>query len=242
MKNTIIAGLVCIVALSGCTNKYQKIAQERSDSFQATMILFNKADEQCTAKLKANKYLIPLYGKIINPIGGDPTLAMLNNTEHVGDIEKVALEELDQEKSRCEKTLYDVFNSQSGVPLDISSLIMSAYKSGKTDRSELWGGKITYGEFNKRRAEVISKLRSDWDKATKQADAEFNNAMRQSQNQDNERAQNVAKYLQSQQQLNLQQQQIQNQNTNNLIQSIGDRRRTNCQSHMVGNVMQTNCN
>jgi hypothetical protein len=168
MKKWII--VILLLMLIGCTkyikppSKFEQAqpefeqakAQPQSEFEQAVLALKTSLIE-CVNKVTKNPDIAKLDGLIV--IGtGTRSFAMLNNESLIEDSKKPAIESLENEYSLCSQDLNRVFTKYPVISHEFKLIALSSVQNEKNDLSDLWGKKITIGEYNRKREIAQQKL------------------------------------------------------------------------------------
>lgn len=233
--------------LSGCTNNYRKVSDDRMQAIQFANQQIGATFTNCQKKREQNVNLNPLLGLLFNNDGSRP-LAMLNNSNYLDDSKKPALEELDRMTEQCKKDMSDTLDRNPIIPYEMRSILLLYFDSSKTNRSDLWAKKITIAEYIKKRDEASNKMGPDLSAAAKKMDEEFYATLNDAEARDRANSLATQQLYQSQQRINIQQQQIQQQQNQNSYVPLTNsftplqNNTTRCRSYMTGNQMNTDCN
>lgn len=231
--------ILFFICLNGCAQNYQKVADERNHLVQLAVQQIDASFADCNKRIQQNINLTPLNGLILSP-DNNRSLAMLNNDTYLDEAKRPALEELDREHELCRKNMIDTLLRHPTMPVELKTALLSLYDSGKIDKSELWAKKITISTYLRRRDAAYKKMNDDYAFAAKNADEQFNTAMKNAQARDHADALAAQQIYQSQQRLNLQQQQIQQQQIQNSYAPLRNKT-THCNSYILGNQLNTDC-
>ena len=227
MKKWII--VILLLMLIGCTKHIQPPSE-----FEQAQLALETSITECLNKVSKNPDIAKLDGLIVSG-KGTPSFAMLNNESLIEDSKKPALELLENEYFLCSQDLNRVFTRYPVFPPEFVNVVLSSFQSQKTDLADLWGKKITIGEYNRKREIAEQKFSNDLLISVKNADLierEKNNAANQvSQNQQIINIQRQRLNIQRQQQW----QQPQQSQQKNSIAPV------HCSSYLMGNQINTNC-
>ena len=137
MKRHIVLGLAFIVAL-GAPNKSSGQTQQEQQ--------LRRADQACNQAL-ADSRISPLIGKV-GMRGRDTTFSMLTNQNYPSESEKKAILAFAEAKTDCHRLYQD---ADATGPYG-----QQGFNAFTAILSDLYSGKITYGQFGKTRNDLIS--------------------------------------------------------------------------------------
>lgn len=103
----------------------------------------------CLGKLPANKKLTPIVSKLAVSVVTETTFPMLADQSRPNELEKRAIADWAAERNECVKAGDDYWRRT--YPPQIHALAIEAENTLMALAVELYNGKVTFGEFNKRR-------------------------------------------------------------------------------------------
>jgi hypothetical protein len=133
---------------TGCAAQQQQQRQPECQQQGAAVIA------ELSGAIEGNRGIDPIRDKINLLEPQNPTLAQLSLTSVPSEGEKKALEEWQGTVQSLRPKLYALFQQCAPWEIPLFDLLRAAGLSTLTD---LYVGKITYGEFNRRRLELASR-------------------------------------------------------------------------------------
>jgi hypothetical protein len=171
-RAALVVTLLPLLLMAGCGAGAVIDGRKAEDaaSINETKSVMERAVEQCAAEWKSTD-LDPIREKVaFNP--GQASVKMLVNTERPTAFEQKALLAWASRREKCNNYLHSAISSipwpasmepglKEQAKAGLNGHADRVLRSGNYLSASLYSGQITYGEFNKRRAELQEKLSAD---------------------------------------------------------------------------------
>ncbi len=156
----ILLPIAAIFFLASCSNSSHKGAlswNSSPDPIVTKSLELRSSINQCYERLRNSPSMQTLDGKIAPKVDEQP-LSILSSNQRPTPKEKEALLTWDKERSECQKYEIEHVDTMVGAAT-LKAALMSAQAQLRVDTADLYSGKITYGQFARKRQELAARVR-----------------------------------------------------------------------------------
>ena len=238
-----------LIAQQQCVSGYENQGWVKSDAkelaglkkqYDDKVARDNAELKACTDKIVTDPSLQILASKIALNGPKNQSLQMLSSKEKPNDQEKVALSSYDVSVKHC-RDIYERLSNSMGAPPAILAVNRSTASANDSLLSELYSGSISYGDYAKLRQQIADNREQAVVKITTELQKNAADAQAQSQMIANQTRIAQAQVWQA---FSSQQNAIANNRAADamMIQATKPQKTNiNCQSHVIGTTLNTNC-